>query len=59
MLLCLLLLCACGKKKPAEAPTEPPKSAQDYINSGEYEKAYDLLLALENPTEDEKEKSEK
>ena len=48
-----LLLCACEKKKPVEAPTEPPKSAQDYINSGEYEKAYDLLILQEDPTEEE------
>ena len=30
------------------------KSVMDYIEMGEYQKAYDLLIAIENPTEEEK-----
>ena len=43
-----LLFCFGGCKK------EPSETARELINTGEYEKAYDLLLSIENPTEEEK-----
>lgn len=44
-----LLFCFGGCKK------APAKTAKELIASGEYQKAYDLLLSLKNPTEEEKE----
>lgn len=47
----ILIFCFTGCKKEEAAPAP---TVMDHINAGEYEKAYDLLLALENPTEEEK-----
>ena len=43
-----LLLCACAKQ-------EQPKTAKALIEAGQLQQAYDLLLALGNPTGEEKE----
>lgn len=45
--LALLFCCSSCKKAPA-------KAARELIDAGEYQKAYDLLLTVENPNEEEK-----
>ena len=43
----LLFCCSSCKKAPG-------KAARELIDAGEYQKAYDLLVSLENPTDEEK-----